>query len=313
MEKRVIIAILVAIGIAVALLTLALKGVVRISDISGAIVAVMITGIVGILVWGFKPLIEQRFGSREPTQNEREHTKLLTDNVFRRLATISCREIRDHLLDLYVLKIGNLSLLWSPSEPITELNYWGWAESHLKYKKYTGVWTPFSETRTVIAEYNESVSQFISKLRQRLKDEMSDKFPIFVEYNNEDLATENYFHVRHLVDLLYYAIMHYVETSNRVGYNDLRRIYDSNSWRIETDDSHLLLKTPMQHEADKEKLQEVLSSIRDDQNLVEEAKRLYEIRKKIDEPLWQFKEELKELIKKLDGGFTLEGKCELGY
>jgi hypothetical protein len=256
--------------------------------------------------------------ARDLLSDRRQHSKDLYE-VYKRLMHVYIREERD---GSYAFKVPvhyedsfNYDMMMRGQEPdlisVDRIENFDWAMEHLKEKKYEELhkaWSKLDECRI----QNSELSDLVPILKEVADDKVSAAFPSFV--NLEDVGVQHdgdFYSIHHICTTIKKHFDFIIEGDGKVvvvkepyGSRGNHRVQLYGNTIFSSQNSDLL---------NVEQIQEVIRSIVKDSKITTALEENTDfIRKELDARK-QFESKLEHLLKKLKGGYVIEGKCELGY
>lgn len=258
--------------------------------------------------------------SRDLIQKREKHSSDLHD-VYKRLLYIYPREEHDQSIGFKVPvryeESFNYFLPGLEEEPpslmsIDKIENFDWAMDHLRDRKYQDIYNAWVETDKYREHISES-SRRLSPLFVRVAQEkISRAFPTFLNLDDVNESKDNDFYsIHNIASTLQKRYSWIMEGDGKIVV--AREAYGTPGHYRITLYGTTIMSSLNKDALQEEEIQRILCEIINDPELVTEIRALQDGWNKMFASKRQFEERLEHLIKKLKGGYLLEGKCELGY
>lgn len=255
---------------------------------------------------------------RDLIQKREKHSSDLYD-VYKRLMHIHLRKGYGQSLDFHVPVRYEDSFNYLHGDfsevdlmLVNDIENFDWAMEHLKDKKYENIQNAWATANEYLERINKISMQFSSLFEPVTKDKMQRAFASFV---NGDEVTENFnkdsYSVRNIARKLEGKYGWILDGGKIIKVE--KELHQSGKYYRINLYGEVIMTSPNEVKLSAEYVEDTLRSIVDDPELSMKYKELVEAYRGFNNALDQFNENLGHLVKKLKGGYLIEGKCELGY
>jgi hypothetical protein len=231
------------------------------------------------------------------------HSKVLVEKNIRHRLGISIRAY-GYMGKLHI----NEPILTEEREASDYKEYSSNVEAHLESGYKEKILVHWEKMNSHIEIYNGMVETLrdnvVKSIIQRIKEEL----PLFVEFNKSDEKPLKCFIPERLSYDVSYALQYYLDCNVIFDMNQFSHIDpEGNKWKLSI--NAVFAESDSKDEL--QKIQLIIEAVLTDRNTVERLEKLTQCRKDAEKELQSFKEKLTEIIKLVENGIPLEGKCEI--
>lgn len=244
--------------------------------------------------------------ARRLSEQRITHSKVLVEKNMRHRLSISISVYGNGKLDI------NKPLLIDERVASDYKEYSNNVDEHLKSgysEKVLTHWEKLnpSSTESFIKKYNEMIQPLqkdtVERIIQRIKKELCS----FVDFDEGERPVKLYISEKLFQDISY-ALQYYLGNNRIFDIDHFSNIsQEGNKWKLS-------INTVFAESDNKEELtiiQSIIKAVLSDVNTIERLEKLRLCRKNAENELQAFKEELTKIIKLVENGIPLEGKCEI--
>ncbi len=285
----------------------------------------LMSGIIAVLIYGFKPRVEKFFKKYEkhldehseesiliktPTYDENAHLQNL-NTVYQKLFQMRLLETSRNVWSMKALvELNGDQLMHAMNIPDLDRSLIHLGQND-RYKNLVDLWTDLG---SCVSTYNKNIPSFVEFLENHIRKIMSEKTKHVEKKNDEegysvnpmrqslmylltlqseDIPLLHSFHLR--ISKVYNHII-WFETHHLLVDGGLFTVVDGNPEEIRDEIGKLLLEIAM------------------DKTVLNKYKPHYDLLQKMKSAEKEFKSNLEPLIHDIENnGFTVKGKCDLGY
>jgi hypothetical protein len=275
---------------------------------------------------------------RIPYEEKKKHSDYLNE-ILKKLSAIRYTTKPDRTLSLEVPKDYNdylksmAALMYSAGlehpypvmwTGIKYIDHSEWVLSHLKHQDYKHINQSWADLNRLISEYNMLVTKLIPKISKIIIKHMKQDYSSFSEEPKQGHV--DVFFLNRIFRLLFENYYYDILDNKSIDFElQIIPLDDSNDFQtvfIEREpmgggfvgiNKMPLIQSPTKEKLDVDKLRQTLISICKNMELIRHLCNLNKKIMEIDKIRFQFRNQLKSLIKDIEAGYIMNGTCKLHY